>query len=153
MEIKRIFIVLFVVILATGCTKNYTCSKEEKSNEFDYSIQMNLIFDGTKIKNIKSVIKYNLTDKGMESIDSLKENLSKKAMEYSLYDEINFDYKITEKLIEVTEEVSFINKNKTDREKLFNHKDLCIVYFDSKYKLDDVIESLKKNNFKCNMNE
>ena len=44
MEIKRIFIVLFVVILATGCTKNYTCSKEEKSNEFDYSIQMNLIF-------------------------------------------------------------------------------------------------------------
>ena len=72
MEIKRIFIVLFVVILATGCTKNYTCSKEEKSNEFDYSIQMNLIFDGTKIKNVKSDIKYILTDKGMESIDNLE---------------------------------------------------------------------------------
>ena len=96
---------------------------------------------------------YILTDKGMESIDSLKENLSKKAMEYSLYDEINFDYKITEKLIEVTEEVSFINKNKTDREKLFNHKDLSIVYFDSKYKLDDVIKSLEDNNFKCNINK
>lgn len=153
MEIKRLVSILLVLVLMTGCTKEYVCSKEDKSNEFDYSIKMNLVFDGSKIKNIKSDIKYNLTDKGMESIDSLKENLSKKAMEYSLYDEINFDYKITEKLIEVTEEVSFINKNKTDREKLFNHKDLSIVYFDSKYKLDDVIESLKKNNFKCNMNE
>lgn len=153
MEIKRLVSILLVLVLMTGCTKEYVCSKEEKSNEFDYSIKMNLVFDGSKIKNIKSDIKYNLTDKGMESIDSLKENLSKKAMEYSLYDEINFDYKITEKLIEVTEEVSFINKNKTDREKLFNHKNLSIVYFDSKYKLDDVIESLKKNNFKCNMNE
>lgn len=153
MEIKRLVSILLVLVLMTGCTKEYVCSKEEKSNEFDYSIKMNLVFDGSKIKNIKSDIKYNLTDKGMESIDSLKENLSKKAMEYSLYDEIKFDYKITEKLIEVTEEVSFINKNKTDREKLFNHKDLSIVYFDSKYKLDDVIESLKKNNFKCNMNE
>lgn len=153
MEIKRLVSILLVLVLMTGCTKEYVCSKEEKSNEFDYSIKMNLVFDGSKIKNIKSDIKYNLTDKGMESIDSLKENLSKKAMEYSLYDEINFDYKITEKLIEVTEEVSFINKNKTDREKLFNHKDLSIVYFDSKYKLDNVIESLKKNNFKCNMNE
>ena len=153
MEIKRLVSILLVLVLMTGCTKEYFCSKEEKSNEFDYSIKMNLVFDGSKIKHIKSDIKYNLTDKGMESIDSLKENLSKKAMEYSLYDEINFDYKITEKLIEVTEEVSFINKNKTDREKLFNHKDLSIVYFDSKYKLDDVIESLKKNNFKCNMNE
>lgn len=153
MEIKRLVSILLVLVLMTGCTKEYVCSKEEKSNEFDYSIKMNLVFDGSKIKNIKSDIKYNLTDKGMESIDSLKENLSKKAMKYSLYDEINFDYKITEKLIEVTEEVSFINKNKTDREKLFNHKDLSIVYFDSKYKLDDVIESLKKNNFKCNMNE
>lgn len=153
MEIKRLVSILLVLVLMTGCTKEYVCSKEEKSNEFDYSIKMNLVFDGSKIKNIKSDIKYNLTDKGMESIDNLKENLSKKAMEYSLYDEINFDYNITEKLIEVTEEVSFINKNKTDREKLFNHKDLSIVYFDSKYKLDDVIESLKKNNFKCNMNE
>lgn len=153
MEIKRLVSILLVLVLMTGCTKEYVCSKEEKSNEFDYSIKMNLVFDGSKIKNIKSDIKYNLTDKGMENIDSLKENLSKKAMEYSLYDEINFDYNITEKLIEVTEEVSFINKNKTDREKLFNHKDLSIVYFDSKYKLDDVIESLKKNNFKCNMNE
>lgn len=153
MEIKRLVSILLVLVLMTGCTKEYVCSKEEKSNEFDYSIKMNLVFDGSKIKNIKSDIKYNLTDKGMKSIDSLKENLSEKAMEYSLYDEINFDYKITEKLIEVTEEVSFINKNKTDREKLFNHKDLSIVYFDSKYKLDDVIESLKKNNFKCNMNE
>lgn len=153
MEIKRLVSILLVLVLMTGCTKEYVCSKEEKSNKFDYSIKMNLVFDGSKIKNIKSDIKYNLTDKGMESIDSLKENLSKKAMEYSLYDEINFNYKITEKLIEVTEEVSFINKNKTDREKLFNHKDLSIVYFDSKYKLDDVIESLKKNNFKCNMNE
>lgn len=153
MEIKRLVSILLVLVLMTGCTKEYVCSKEEKSNKFDYSIKMNLVFDGSKIKNIKSDIKYNLTDKGMESIDSLKENLSKKAMEYSLYDEINFDYKIIEKLIEVTEEVSFINKNKTDREKLFNHKDLSIVYFDSKYKLDDVIESLKKNNFKCNMNE
>lgn len=153
MEIKRLVSILLVLVLMTGCTKEYVCSKEEKSNEFDYSIKMNLVFDGSKIKNIKSDIKYNLTDKGMESIDSFKENLSKKAMEYSLYDEINFDYKITEKLIEVTEEVSFINKNKTDREKLFNHKDLSIVYFDSKYKLDDVIDSLKKNNFKCNMNE
>lgn len=153
MEIKRLVSILLVLILMTGCTKEYTCSKEEKSNEFDYSIKMNLVFDGSKIKNMKSDIKYNLTDKGMESIDSLKENLSKKAMEYSLYDEINFDYKITEKLIEVTEEVSFINKNKTDREKLFNHKDLSIVYFDSKYKLDDVIASLEDNNFKCNMNK
>ena len=153
MEIKRLVSILLVLVLMTGCTKEYVCSKEEKSNKFDYSIKMNLVFDGSKIKNIKSDIKYNLTDKGMESIDNLNENLSKKAMEYSLYDEINFDYKITEKLIEVTEEVSFINKNKTDREKLFNHKDLSIVYFDSKYKLDDVIESLKKNNFKCNMNE
>lgn len=153
MEIKRLVSILLVLVLMTGCTKEYVCSKEEKSNEFDYSIKMNLVFDGSKIKNIKSDIKYNLTDKGMESIDSFKENLSKKAMEYSLYDEINFDYKITEKLIEVTEEVSFVNKNKTDREKLFRHKDLSIVYFDSKYKLDDVIESLKKNNFKCNMNE
>lgn len=153
MEIKRLVSILLVLVLMTGCTKEYVCSKEEKSNEFDYSIKMNLVFDGSKIKNIKSDIKYNLTDKGMENIDNLKENLSKKAMEYSLYDEINFDYNITEKLIEVTEEVSFINKNKTDREKLFNHKDLSIVYFDSKYKLDDVIESLKKNNFKCNMNE
>ena len=153
MEIKRLVSILLVLVLMTGCTKEYVCSKEEKSNEFDYSIKMDLVFDGSKIKNIKSYIKYNLTDKGMESIDSLKENLSEKAMEYSLYDEINFDYKITEKLIEVTEEVSFINKNKTDREKLFNHKDLSIVYFDSKYKLDDVIESLEKNNFKCNMNE
>ena len=83
MEIKRIFIVLFVVILATGCTKNYTCSKEEKSNEFDYSIQMNLIFDGTKIKNVKSDIKYILTDKGMESIDNLKENLNNKKALYT----------------------------------------------------------------------
>lgn len=153
MEIKRLVSILLVLVLMTGCTKEYVCSKEEKSNEFDYSIKMNLVFDGSKIKNIKSDIKYNLTDKGMESIDSLEENLSEKAMEYSLYDEINFDYKITEKLIDVTEEVSFVNKNKTDREKLFNHKDLSIVYFDSKYKLDDVIESLKKNNFKCNMNE
>lgn len=153
MEIKRLVSILLVLVLMTGCTKEYVCSKEEKSNKFDYSIKMNLVFDGSKIKNIKSDIKYNLTDKGMESIDNLKENLNNKSMEYSLYDEINFDYKITEKLIEVTEEVSFINKNKTDREKLFNHKDLSIVYFDSKYKLDDVIESLKKNNFKCNMNE
>ena len=153
MEIKRLVSILLVLVLMTGCTKEYTCSKEEKSNEFDYSIKMDLVFDGSKIKNIKSDIKYNLTDKGMESIDSLKENLSEKSMEYSLYDEINFDYKITEKLIEVTEEVSFVNKNKTDREKLFRHKDLSIVYFDSKYKLDDVIESLEKNNFKCNINE
>ena len=57
MEIKKIFIVLIVAILSTGCTKEYNCSKEEKSNEFDYSIQMNLIFDGTKIKNIKSDIR------------------------------------------------------------------------------------------------
>lgn len=153
MEIKRLVSILLVLVLMTGCTKKYTCSKEEKSNEFDYSIKMDLVFDGSKIKNIKSDIKYNLTDKGMESIDSLKENLSEKSMEYSLYDEINFDYKITEKLIEVTEEVSFENKNKTDREKLFKHKDLSIVYFDSKYKLDDVIESLEKNNFKCNLNK
>ena len=153
MEIKRLVSILLVLVLMTGCTKEYVCSKEEKSNEFDYSIKMNLVFDGSKIKNIKSDIKYNLTDKGMESIDSFKENLSKKAMEYSLYDEINFDYKITEKLIEVTEEVSFVNKNKTDREKLFRHKDLSIVYFDSKYKLDDVIKSLKDNNFKCNITE
>lgn len=153
MEIKRLIIVLLVLILMTGCTKEYTCSKEEKSNEFVYSIKMNLVFSESKIKNIKSDIKYNLTDKGMESIDSLKKNLSNKSLEYSLYDEINFDYKITEKLIEITEEVSFENKNKTDREKLFNHKDLSIVYFDSKYKLDDVIKSLKDNNFKCNINE
>lgn len=153
MEIKRLVSILLVLVLMTGCTKEYTCSKEEKSNEFDYTIKMDLVFDGSKIKNIKSDIKYNLTDKGMESIDSLKENLSEKSMEYSLYDEINFDYKITEKLIEVTEKVSFVNKNKTDREKLFRHKDLSIVYFDSKYKLDDVIESLEKNNFKCNINE
>lgn len=153
MEIKRLVSILLVLVLMTGCTKEYTCSKEEKSNEFDYSIKMDLVFDGSKIKNIKSDIKYNLTDKGMESIDSLKENLSEKSMEYSLYDEINFDYKITEKLIEVTEEVSFVNKNKTDREKLFRHKDLSIVYFDSKYKLDDVIASLEDNNFKCNMNK
>lgn len=153
MEIKRLISILLVLVFMTGCTKEYTCSKEEKSNEFDYSIKMNLVFNGNKIKNIKSDIKYNLTDKGMESIENLKNNLSEKSMEYSLYDEINFDYKITEKLIEVTEEVSFVNKNKTDREKLFNHKDLSIVYFDSKYKLDDVISSLEKNNFKCNINE
>lgn len=80
MEIKRLVSILLVLVLMTGCTKEYVCSKEEKSNEFDYSIKMNLVFDGSKIKNIKSDIKYNLTDKGMESIDSLKENLSKKAM-------------------------------------------------------------------------
>ena len=44
-------------------------------------------------------------------------------------------------------------KNKTDIEKLFRHKDLSIVYFDSKYKLDDVIKSLEENNFKCNINK
>lgn len=153
MEIKRLVSILLVLVLMTGCTKEYVCSKEEKSNKFDYSIKMNLVFDGSKIKNIKSDIKYNLTDKGMESIDNLKENLNNKSMEYSLYDEINFDYKITEKLIEVSEEISFVNKNKTDIEKLFRHKDLSIVYFDSKYKLDDVIKSLEENNFKCNINK
>ena len=35
MEIKRLIIVLLVLILMTGCTKEYTCSKEEKSNEFE----------------------------------------------------------------------------------------------------------------------
>ena len=50
-------------------------------------------------------------------------------------------------------EVSFENKNQTDRHTFFNHKDLSIVYFDSKYKLDDVIKSLEDNIFKCNINK
>lgn len=149
MEVKKIISVLLVLILMTGCSKEYTCSKEASSNQFDYSIKMDLVFSNNKIKNIKSDIKYNLTDEGMKIIDELKENLSNKSMEYSLYDEINFDYKVTERLIEVSEEVSFVNKNKTDREKLFKHNDLSIVYFDSKYKLDDVIKSLEDNKFEC----
>ena len=118
MEIKKIVLLVLFISLLSGCNlldTEVNCNKTANTENYNYNIDMRLIFDNkNELKRVVSNIRYQLTDKGMESIDNLKENLNNKSMEYSLYDEINFDYKITEKLIEVSEEIKDVIK-KGDR--------------------------------------
>lgn len=151
MEIKKLCMIILVLVFMTGCESKYTCTKEGETSNYDYKAQMNLIFKGKKIRKIISNISYDLTDDGYKNISEITDNLNNKGREYTLYDEINVDFTIDNKLITVTEEIDFVNKNKTGILKLLDHSNLSVLYLNSKYLKKDVLNEMKNNNFKCEL--
>lgn len=151
MEIKKIFGLFLILILMCGCTKQYTCTKEAVSDDFEYSIEMKLKFGNKKIKNVNSIVSYRLTEEGYKKIDTLKETLQSKNDNYSLNKMIDFNFKIDNKLISVYEDIDFSESSKDEMETLLTYNDLSTIYFNSKYKYKDVIEELKNNNFTCEL--
>lgn len=151
MEIKRIFSLVLVLLLMCGCTKQYTCTKESKTDDYEYNIEMNLTFSNRKIKKVNSAVTYRLTDSGYKKIDTLNESLQSKNNNYSMHKIIEFNYKVDNKLINVYEDMDFSNASNDERDKVFTYNDLSTIYFNSKYKLKDVIEELKSNEFTCEL--
>ena len=151
MKIKKIIILVLVFVLMCGCTKQYTCTKESVTDEFDYSIEMNLTFSNNKIKKVNSDISYRLTDEGYKQVDTLEETLQNRNDNYSIDKVVSFDFKIENKLVNIYEKIDFSNVNSDEREKVLGYSDLSIVYFNSKYKTNEVIEELKNNNFTCEL--
>ena len=70
MEIKKLFGLVLILTLMCGCTRQYTCTKETKTDDFDYNIEMNLTFSSKKVKKVNSTVTYMLTDTGYEKIDT-----------------------------------------------------------------------------------
>lgn len=151
MEIKKLFSLVLILVLMCGCTKQYMCTKETKTDDFDYNIEMNLTFSSKKVKKVNSTVTYTLTDTGYEKIDTLEQTLQSKNDNYSFNDYVEFDFKINNKLINVYETIDLSKAKDEDRDTILTYNDLSTIYFNSKYKTDEVIEELKNNNFTCEL--
>ena len=151
MEIKKLFGLVLILTLMCGCTRQYTCTKETKTDDFDYNIEMNLTFSSKKVKKVNSTVTYMLTVTGYEKIDTLEQTLQSKNDNYSFNDYIEFDFKVNNKLINVYETIDLSKAKDEDRDTILTYNDLSTIYFNSKYKTDEVIEELKNNNFTCEL--
>ncbi len=151
MEVKKVLCLMLVLILMCGCTKQYTCTKESTTDDFEYSIEMDLTFSNKKIKKVNSTVSYRLTEDGYKKVDTLKETLQSKNDNYSIDKIVKFDFKIDNKLVSVYEKIDFSDANNDEREKVLGYSDLSTIYFNSKYKTDEVMEELKNNEFTCEL--
>lgn len=151
MEIKKIISLTLILIFMCGCTKQYTCTKDTTTDDFEYNIEMNLTFSNKKVKKVSSTVTYRLTDTGYKKIDTLKESLQSKNDNYSQHKVIEFNFKIDNKLINVYEYIDFSKASNDERSEILTYNDLSTIYFDSKYKTKEVIDELKNNNFTCEL--
>lgn len=151
MEIKKILSLVLVLVLMCGCTKQYNCTKEATTDDYEYTIEMNLTFSNKKIEKVDSTVNYRLTDTGYKQIDNLKETLQNKNVYYTLDKEVEFDFKVDNKLVSIYETIDFSSSSSDERDKVLGYTDLSTVYFNSKYKTKDVIEELKSNGFTCEL--
>ena len=106
---------------------------------------MRLIFDNkNELKRVVSNIRYQLTDKGMESIDLMEETLKEKKSTYDKGVYVKVDYTINNGKIELTEDI-----NARNIKDLTTYYDLSTSYIGDKTNKDDVKGKLRDNNFTC----
>lgn len=148
MEIKKIILSILFISLLSGCNlldSEVNCNKTANTENYNYNIDMRLIFDNkNELKRVVSNIRYQLTDKGMESIDLMEETLKEKKNTYDKGVYVKVDYTINNGKIELTEDINV--RNIKD---LTTYYDLSTSYIGDKSNKDDVKGKLRENNFTC----
>ena len=106
MEIKKLILSLLFISLLSGCNlleSEVECNKNINSENFNYNIDMRLIFDNKdELKRVVSNIKYQLTDKGLENIDTMEETLKEKKKTYDKGAYVKVEYNIKNGIIDLT---------------------------------------------------
>ena len=148
MEIKKIVLLALFISLLSGCNlldTEVNCNKTANTENYNYNIDMRLIFDNkNELKRVVSNIRYQLTDKGMESIDLMEETLKEKKSTYDKGVYVKVDYTINNGKIELTEDI-----NARNIKDLTTYYDLSTSYIGDKTNKDDVKGKLRDNNFTC----
>ena len=113
MEIKKLILSLLFISLLSGCNlleSEVECNKNINSENFNYNIDMRLIFDNKdELKRVVSNIKYQLTDKGLENIDTMEETLKEKKKTYDKGAYVKVEYNIKNGIIDLTEDINVRN--------------------------------------------
>lgn len=148
MEIKKVIMTLLLIPILSGCSlleSEVTCSKNANSENYNYSIDMRLIFDNkNELKRVVSNIKYQLTDKGLDNIDTMEETLKEKKKTYDKGVYVKVEYSINNGIIDMTENINVRNiKDITE------YYDLSTSYIGEKTNKDDVKGALREHNFTC----
>lgn len=106
---------------------------------------MRLIFDNKdELKRVVSNIKYQLTDKGLENIDTMEETLKEKKKTYDKGAYVKVEYNIKNGIIDLTEDINVRNiKDITE------YYDLSTSYIGDKTNKDDVKGALREHDFSC----
>lgn len=148
MEIRKIIILMLSALLLSGCSlleSEVECNKKANTEYYNYNIDMRIIFDNKdNVKRVVSNIKYQLTDKGLENLDAMKNTLSEKKKTYDRGAYVKFTYEINNGIIDMTEDINV--KNIKD---ITSYYDLSTSYIQDKTNKDDVKGILRKNNFTC----
>lgn len=148
MEIKKLILSLLFMSLLSGCNlleSEVECNKNINSENFNYNIDMRLIFDNKdELKRVVSNIKYQLTDKGLENIDTMEETLKEKKKTYDKGAYVKVEYNIKNGIIDLTEDINVRNiKDITE------YYDLSTSYIGDKTNKDDVKGALREHDFSC----
>lgn len=148
MEIKKILFGLLFISLLSGCNlleSEVECSKNANSENYNYNIDMRLIFDNkNELKRVVSNIKYQLTDKGLDNIDTMEETLKEKKKTYDKGAYVKIEYSINNGIIDMTEDINVRNiKDITE------YYDLSTSYIGDKTNKDDVKGALREHDFSC----
>ena len=106
---------------------------------------MRLIFDNKdELKRVVSNIKYQLTDKGLENINTMEETLKEKKKTYDKGAYVKVEYNIKNGIIDLTEDINVRNiKDITE------YYDLSTSYIGNKTNKDDVKGALREHDFSC----
>lgn len=106
---------------------------------------MRLIFDNKdELKRVVSNIKYQLTDKGLENINTMEETLKEKKKTYDKGAYVKVEYNIKNGIIDLTEDINVRNiKDITE------YYDLSTSYIGDKTNKDDVKGALREHDFSC----
>lgn len=148
---KKVISLVLVMVLLCGCTKKYSCEKSTTTDDFEYKIKMDLAFSSGKIKTVNTEVTYDLTDAGYKKIDTLNESLESKSKNYNMSKYVTFNFKVEDKKISVFEDIDLSKSSQDEIDKVLKYDDVSTIYFNSKYKLDDVISELKNNDFSCSL--
>lgn len=148
MEIKKAIMTLLLIPILSGCSlleSEVTCSKKVNSENYNYNIDMKITFDNKdEIKKVYSNIKYELTDKGLDNIDLMKETLEEKKKTYDKGAYVKIEYDINGGTINLTEDIHV--KNIKD---ITTYYDLSTNYIGDKTNKEDVKGILREHDFSC----
>ena len=136
---KKILIILFSILLLTGCNnKTLTCNKLEESAEI-YSINSEHVFKfkKNKVNNFTTSINVKLIDDSIVKIEDFKDILKEKEKEFS--DE-GFNTKIKTK----DNESSLIISSEKNPKNLVNK-----FFFTEDYSYEYIKKYLKKEGYSC----
>ncbi len=139
----KFIVLMFALVLLSGCAKTYNCTKEEGNSLYDANMSIELTFKSDEIAYLKSKLNYTLSDLGLENIDTVTSVMKNNKEYYKDSKTVLIDYNINDKEVTYTEELNIEKMSEEDITKTVND------YIEEYRTKEEVLNKLSDAGFTC----